>query len=567
MFCEGEKMSTVEELNTVVGKKHVITNKAKSLRFRKGYRSGKGDALAVVFPANLVELWQVLTILHRHDIIIIMQASNTSLTEGSIPAEGYDREVVVVSGHRIKSLQLINHGEQVLAFPGTTLFKLENALKPINREPHSVIGSSTLGASVVGGVSNNSGGALIRRGPAYTELSLYARIDEKDELHLVNHLGIDLGTTPEEILTNLEQRNFDVDSVKKAEHYGHIPNYQARVRDVEADTPARYNADPHQLYEVSGSAGKVATFAVRLDTFPKDGASQVFYIGTNHPSVLEDLRRHIMKNFKNLPISGEYMHSEAYTLAKKYGKDSLIVIDRLGTDFLPYLFSLKATAERILGHFHFIKPYLPDRVLQKLGMIFPNQLPKRLEEFHEKYEHYLILKMEGDGIQEAREYLKTYFQTAEGDYFEATAKETKRAELHRYVTAGIAIRYQEVFQDTITDILPIDVALRRNEYDWFEKLPKEIEDKIEHKLYYGHFLDHVMHQDYILKPGVDPHELKEEMLKLLDKRGAIYPAEHNVGHLYKAAPALVAHYKKNDPTNSFNPGVGKTTIEKYWGEY
>ena len=104
MFDKGEKMSTVEELNAVVGKKHVITNKAKSLRFRKGYRSGKGDALAVVFPANLVELWQVLTILHRHDIIIIMQASNTSLTEGSIPADGYDREVVVVSGHRIKDL-------------------------------------------------------------------------------------------------------------------------------------------------------------------------------------------------------------------------------------------------------------------------------------------------------------------------------------------------------------------------------------------------------------------------------------------------------------------------------
>lgn len=556
-------MTTVEELIAIVGHKYVITNKAKSLRFRKGYRSGKGDALAVVFPGDLVELWKVLEVLHRHDLIIVMQASNTSLTEGSTPAQEYDREVVVVSGRRINDLQLINHGEQVLAFPGTTLFKLTNALKPFKREPHSVIGSSNLGASVIGGVSNNSGGALIRRGPAYTELALYARVDENNQLQLINHLGIDLGTTPAEMLTNLEKRNFVADHVKRSKHYGHFPNYPAKVRDIEANTPARFNANPAQLYEVSGSAGKVATFAIRLDTFPKDGATQVFYIGTNQPNVLEDLRRFIMKNFKNLPVSGEYMHREAYSLAKKYGKDSLIVIDRLGTSHLPTMFAMKATAERILAHFHFIKPYLPDRVLQQLGKLFPNQLPKRLEEFHDKYEHYLILKMADAGIQEAREFLPKFFKTAEGDYFAATAKETKRAELHRYVAAGIAIRYQELYHN---DILPIDVALRRNEYDWFEKLPKEIDDQIEHKLYYGHFLDHVMHQDYILKPGVDPHELKVKMLKLLDKRGAVYPAEHNVGHLYKAAPALVAHYKELDPTNTFNPGVGKTTTRKYWGE-
>ena len=51
----------------------------------------------------------------------------------------------VVNGMKIKDLQLINNGEQVLAFPGTTLFHLENELRPLKREPHSVIGSSNLG--------------------------------------------------------------------------------------------------------------------------------------------------------------------------------------------------------------------------------------------------------------------------------------------------------------------------------------------------------------------------------------------------------------------------------------
>ncbi len=73
---------------------------------------------------------------------------------------------------------------------------------------------------------------------------------------------------------------------------------------------------------------------------------------------------------------------------------------------------------------------------------------------------------------------------------------------------------------------------------------KRLKTKIEHKIYYGHLLDHVMHQDYILKPGVDAHELKKKCLKFLDERHAVYPAEHNVGHLYLAAPALIKHYKK-----------------------
>ncbi|MCB6840824.1 D-lactate dehydrogenase [Weissella viridescens] len=561
-------MSVVEELTEIVGKHNVITSKERSRPYREGYRSGKGDALAVVKPADLMELWHVLEVLHKNNIIILMQAANTGLTEGSIPASGYDRDIVVVNGMRIKGLQLINNNEQVLAFPGTTLHKLEETLDDVDREPHSVIGSSNIGATVVGGVNNNSGGALIQRGPAYTELALYAQIDENDELHLVNHLGIDLGDTPEEIITNLENRNFDINNVERDDnHVAHMRDYEARVRDVDASEPTRYNANPKELYEVSGAAGKLATFAVRMDTYPKADASQVFYIGTNDPDVLEKMRRHIMTEFKHLPVSGEYMHREAYDLAKKYGKDSLVVIDTLGTDALPYLFNMRATAERILDHIPTFKPYFPDRMLQTMSHAIPNQLPKRMEQYRDRYQHYLQLKMEGDGIDEARAYLKEFFKTEEGDYFECTPHEAKVAATHRYVTASVAIRLEEVFQDDNLEILPIDVALPRNEFNWFEHLPKELDDKIQYKLYYGHFLDHVMHQDYVLKKGVDAHEVKEEMLKIFDERGAIYPAEHNVGHMYKAAPALVQHYHKNDPTNSFNPGIGKTSTLKYYGNY
>ena len=38
----------------------------------------------------------------------------------------------------------------------------------------------------------------------------------------------------------------------------------------------------------------------------------------------------------------------------------------------------------------------------------------------------------------------------------------------------------------------------------------------------------------------------------------------NVGHEYFAKEDLKNFYKKLDPTNSFNPGIGKTSKCKHW---
>ena len=125
-----------------------------------------------------------------------MQAANTGLTGGSTPnGDNYDRQIVIINTMRVNSIHIINDGAQIIGFSGSTLFGLEKKLEKFNREPHSVIGSSCIGASIVGGVCNNSGGALVKRGPAYTELSLYAQIEPDGELSLVNDLGIDLGET------------------------------------------------------------------------------------------------------------------------------------------------------------------------------------------------------------------------------------------------------------------------------------------------------------------------------------------------------------------------------------
>jgi D-lactate dehydrogenase len=558
--------SLISQLCQIVGDKYLITDPSQSEAYRSGYRFGNGNALAVVRPGNLTEFWAILKACVAADVIVIAQAANTGLTGGSTPdGNDYDRDIVIINAMRISGIQLINDAQQVVCLPGSTLNELEIALKPHGREPHSVIGSSCIGASVIGGICNNSGGALVQRGPAYTEMALYAQLTEQGELQLVNHLGIDLGETPEEMLANLENQRYQRKDIQLDCGKGHDHAYCNHVRQVDEDSPARFNADPARHYEASGCAGKLAIFAVRLDTFVAEKNTAVFYIGTNQTETLNDLRRHMLANFKQLPISGEYIHRDAFDVAAKYGKDTFWVIKKFGTHWLPKLFALKAKVDRWAKKIDFLPNHLSDKMMQTLSRILPEHLPKKLWQYRDQYEHHLIVKMGGDGVQEARDYLTSYFKEgSKGAFFECDAVETQAAMLHRFAVASAAIRYRAIHEKEVEDIVALDIALRRNDREWFETLPPEIDQKISHKLYYGHFMCHVFHQDYIVKKGYDCMELEHQMLELLDKRGAQYPAEHNVGHLYEAKPELRKFYKSLDPTNSFNPGLGHTSKKKYW---
>ena len=571
--------------------------------------------------------------------MVIMQAANTGLTGGSTPyGDDYDRPVIIMSTRRLQGIQVILDGKQVVCLPGATLDNLERTLKPYNREPHSVIGSSCIGASVLGGVCNNSGGALVRRGPAYTEMALYARVNESGELELINHLGIDLGNTTEEILTRLHKQDYEtgqittqttqlasdnryahdvkqvdadsparfnadptrlyeasgsagkvcvfavrLDTFEKVEsrrlhkqdyETGQITTqttqlasdnrYAHDVKQVDADSPARFNADPTRLYEASGSAGKVCVFAVRLDTFEKV-ESRVFYIGSNDHDDLTAIRRYLLTSLPSLPIAGEYIHRDAFSIGAKYGKDTFLFIERFGTVNIPRALALK---DRIDGWLEKIKIRgLTDQILQAITFFLPSHLPQRMLAFHQRFEHHLILRVDEQSAEQTQQFLNEYFAVhSTGSYFACTEEEGRKAFLHRFAVAGAAIRYRDTHRAEVEDIVALDIALRRNDREWVEKIPADLEQHMLHKLYYGHFFCHVFHQDYIVKKGTNPLDIEHQMWQLLDERRAEYPAEHNVGHLYVAKPALANFYRKLDPTNTFNVGIGHTSKLKYWGK-
>ena len=287
-----ENAALVKNLREVVGHKGVLVNPRKTERFRTGIRFGKGDALAVVRPRSLVEMWRVTKLAVAARKIIIFQAANTGVTGGSTPWGEYDRDVIIVTTLGLKGIHLLDGGKQIVALPGSTLHRLERLLRPLGRTPHSETGSACIGASIIGGVCNNSGGALVQRGPAYTEFALYAQVTEDGEVQLVNNLGFDLGDDPEEILRRVEEGEFGSEKpsmkstvqnrVQNGAQNGQASDqeYKTWVRDVASNRPARYNADPRRLKEAAGCAGRLAIFAVRLDTFAGDEKEQVFYLAT-----------------------------------------------------------------------------------------------------------------------------------------------------------------------------------------------------------------------------------------------------------------------------------------------
>ena len=557
--------NVIDKFKILIGDQNVLTSEWNKLPHSKGWRYGAGNALAVLKPFKLSDIWKILQICIKENIIVIMQAANTGLTGGSTPfGDNYDRPIVILNTMRINSIHIINKGSQIVGLTGSTLYDLEKKLKPLGREPHSIIGSTSIGASIIGGICNNAGGSLVQRGPSYTEMALYARINKNGKLELVNELDINLGSNPEEILDNLQNQNYKKSDVLNTNKLGSDDKYSKIVRQINKNTPARFNSDIRLLHGASGSAGKIAVFAVRLDTYLSPIKNKVFYVGSNDPDVFWKIRRDILSKFKTLPTLGDYLHRDCYDAAKKYSKDTFLVIERLGTKFLPTLFELKRKVDNIAGKLKFLPNNFSDRLMQFLSNFFPNHLPKRMEKFRDLYKHHWIIEMSDEGINEARNYFSKVFEDCDGDYFECNDFESKKASLHRFVSASAIGRYHILNSKRHGEMMSLDIAFPRNEKKWFEKLPKEIDEMFEIKLFYGHLFCHVLHQNYIVKKGVDGEKLKTELLKIYDKRGAEYPAEHNVGHEYTAKQSLKDFYKELDPTNGFNAGIGKTSKNKNW---
>ena len=549
----------------IVGKKNFLINEKEKTPYTSGWRTKPGECEFVVLPDSLSNMWAVLKLCVENNKYILMQAANTSLTGGSTPNGKYDQGLVIINTTKLKTIIPIKNGNQVLAFPGSTLYDLEKKVKPYNRAPHSEIGSSCIGASVVGGVCNNSGGALIKRGPAYTELSLFASVNNKGKLELHNKLGIELGNSPENILKNLDNGNFSEENIKNSNFKASSTDYKSIIKDTNADTPARYNADKRRLYDASGCSGKLAVFAVRLDTFEKENEEKTIYYSTNNAEDLTRLRKKIINEIEELPIYAEYMHNDAYNISKKYGKDAFYLIYYLGTSCMPFFYKTKSKLESFFKNSKFFSNKTLDLILNAFVSILPNQMPKVFDDLNKKFKHHLILKCDKKIFDEVLKVSKNIFnENSKNNLLICSTKESKKLTLNRFVFAGASARCANITRSANPELLPFDVALKRNDDNWFHDIAVDAKKDVLKTLTVGHFFCLVFHREYVIRKGINNNTVKDKILRWFDEIGAKYPAEHNVGHVYEADDNLRKFYRKLDPCNIFNPGIGKTskTINK-----
>jgi D-lactate dehydrogenase len=93
-----DKSKLIFELKNIVGGNYIITSEWGKEPFSKGWRYGDGNALAVVKPGKLIEIWEILKLCVENELIILMQAANTGLTGGSTPnGNDYDRQIIIIN--------------------------------------------------------------------------------------------------------------------------------------------------------------------------------------------------------------------------------------------------------------------------------------------------------------------------------------------------------------------------------------------------------------------------------------------------------------------------------------
>ena len=123
------KNNFLNSLTNIVGKNNVFVKKKDKAAFVVGWRAFEADCEVVITPSTLLEMWNVLNVLHNYKKIILIQASNTSLTGGSTPFGLYDRDLAIISTLKLNKIYLINNAKQIIDYgadilvAGSAVFK------------------------------------------------------------------------------------------------------------------------------------------------------------------------------------------------------------------------------------------------------------------------------------------------------------------------------------------------------------------------------------------------------------------------------------------------------------
>lgn len=542
-----------EQLSAVVGSAHVRRGYT-----QKGSRIGQGTSLAHVSPGSLAEAARVLELCVAADVAIVPQGANTSLTGAAVPRdETSDRPTVVINLRRLRKIMPIDDGKRVLCFAGAGIYDLKVLLeKEHGRDSHSVLGSIFLNPTVAAGVAYGSGGTQIRKGPAYTERALFLRVRADGSLEVVNTLGLKDGGDPVKFLDGREQLSpADLDA--KAAGNCSWPSYSSVVLDCEQPKVSRYNADTTGI-DCCRSEGKVLILATMHDTYEIPSESQVVWVACKDLATAHELKRQVaLKSKSCMAKTCEYMNREVYDGVDRAGRILIKMIELVGMQRLEPLWNLKLAIEMVPLPFTGI---ICDKFLYWFNNVIPQPLPQQLRDFGRDYDHHVLMEFaeysEGE-VKELRRSLDKFVSAhPEGhvQYRVCQGWEASRANLWRFV---VAPAFRTFCVGRGMQGLSIDYALPKNFRD-YPALP-EAQRPIANRWVYSHFGCNVYHEDIVYAPGIDVHAAHLDVKHSIEATGGKLPAEHGHGTEYKAPQDTQERWRRMDPLNVMNPGVGKTS--------
>lgn len=592
-----EQKSLPSALSAIVGSSNVmsgLTENSSNAPYLKGARLGRGSALAVVKPQTLGEAVRCLQAVVDAGCVVIPQGANTGLTGGSVPRgedkDGLVRPRVVMSMRDLDVAFPIDGGERVVALAGVGISDLSQRVSKWfpDRESHSVLGSMFLNPTAAAGVAFGSGGTQLRKGPAYTDRALYAKVHRnkwgENVVTIVNALGIegiedddfpnDSGSVVEQLdaymkdvrggytraMGNSSQSKYGKAQASDAE-------YKNRVCEDDSSV-SRYNADTRGE-DCNRSEGKVLILATVHDTFPKADKSRTFWVSFRDLDTALAFRREVLLDSPHdLPVSAEYMDRDSFDVVDTAGRFSANLIKVAGMGgMIKFLWDVKMRVEGLPFDW---APTIVDKILWWTNGLTPAILPSRMMEAGRNMDHHIAMtvgEFGGGTLDRLVERMDKFVEKSGEEkvkVFECASKgEETSLTAFRFV-AATAFRTWCVGNDA--QGISVDYALPKNG-GRTPALAKQGGERTADdassaavpikRMRYSHFGCNVVHEDVAYGPDVDVHEAKMALKGSVEHGcGGRLPAEHGHGTEYKAPPEAQERWRRMDPLNVLNPGIG-----------
>lgn len=321
------------------------------------------------------------------------------------------------------------------------------------------------------------------------------------------------------------------------------------------------------------SEGKVLILATVHDTFPKALEQKSFWISCKDFDTALALRKDVcLNNPKDLPISVEYMDRDSFDVIDRSGRvmGNLIKMVGMGS-IIGMLWKVKLQIEALpFGG----SDLICDKFLHMMNNFTPALLPSRMMESGKKFDHHVAMTVGDFGDGEMNRVLKRLYEFEEANKGNIIIHESKNSSedmsltAFRFVAAPAFRTFcvGENFQG-----FSVDYALPKNggQAPPLGSVNKSTDQQPipVKRMRYSHFGCNVVHEDLAYEIGVDTHAAKYALKKQVESVcGGKLPAEHGHGTEYAAPKNTQQRWKKMDPLNVLNPGIGGLSSKYKYGD-